>query len=210
MPLFYLIGMMKSVIFFVAALITHNGYTQLFIKNKVKMGFIGGLQTAGALYQYKNPHTFEKFHLYNVHIDTHVGYFFNNNFGLGVTAVKGFLQSNIEPFSMYNNQKFHGIGVYGRYYIPLKINIKVLDRMLFFLEVVYRKTNFTRTNDWIYVHGNTLKYNLTKIIPFGMQMRVWKNLFIGTSFEYLIFTEKIRYPVYRTGFEYHFKGNRKK
>jgi len=203
--------MMKSVIFvYVAALITHNGYTQLLIKNKVKMGFIGGLQTAGAGYQYKNPNTFEKIYHYNVHIDAHIGYFFNKNFGLGITAVKGFSQSNIEPFSMYNNQKFHGIGVYGRYYIPLKINIKVLDRMLFFLEVVYRKTNFTRTVNWVYVSGDPLKYNLTKIIPFGMQMRVWNNFFIGTSFEYLIFTEKIHYLVYRTGFEYHFKGKLKK
>jgi len=201
---------MKIVIFFVAALITHNGYSQVLIKNKVKMEFIGGLQIAGTGLHYRDPNTFEKFNLYNVHIDAHIGYFFNSNFGVGITAVKGFSQSNIEPWSIYNNQKFHGIGVYGRYYIPLKIDIKVLDRMLFFLEVVYRKTNFTRTNNGVYVSGDPLKYNLTKIIPFGMQMRVWNFFYIGTSFEYLIFTENIQYPVFRTSFEYHFKGNRKK
>jgi len=173
---------------------------QIFVNEKYSSRFICGLHSSGSGYNAVDPVTNEEFTYSNVFLEPYVGYFFNRNFGVGLIAGYDFVRGNQAP-----HRDLFDIGIFGRYYYPVKLNREVLDRILFLSEASYRRSTYELSSDEVYFESDGFRYDYISLVPFGAEIRLFKELYFELSTEWLIYSENYNRFGYRIGFEYHLR-----
>jgi len=174
---------------------------QIIANEKYASRFIFGLHSSGAGFNAVHPDTGEEFTYSNVFLEPYVGYFFNKNFGIGLIAGYDFVRGNQEP-----HRDLFDIGIFGRYYYPVKLNREVLDRILFLSEASYRRSTYELSSDEVYFESDGFRYDYISLVPFGAEIRLFKELYFELSTEWLIYSENYNRFGYRIGFEYHLRN----
>jgi len=173
---------------------------QIIANEKYASRFIFGLHSSGTGFNAVHPDTGEEFTYSNVFLEPYVGYFFNENFGIGLIAGYDFVRGNQEP-----HRDLFDIGIFGRYYYPVKLNREVLDRILFLSEASYRRSTYELSSDEVYFESDGFRYDYISLVPFGAEIRLFKELYFELSTEWLIYSENYNRFGYRIGFEYHLR-----
>ncbi len=158
---------------------------------------------------YKDPITFEKFYYLDLGLEPYITYYPTNNLGVGISFYYSFVKSDfIELVPL------KAIGVYSRYYIPYKINKKVLNRFDFFVEIFLAKSNFKEDiNQPVY---NTKHFDVSSPYMYekfsqtiihapilGVNFQLFKKLNAEVSVGYKIYIDGKEYFDPRVGLTYY-------
>ena len=199
---------MKKIILYIIFLFTYSiCKSQIIVKDTITKKVIFGLHSVGSGYNFKDTLTGEKIFYRDIYIEPYIGYFFNQNFGIGAIGGYEFINSNIAGVA---NKKYFEIGAFSRFYYPFRLNsktMKSLNSILFFTEISYKFTTYQKVNSTQFESSNQLNYNLFTVIPFGFQFKLWKDLYFELSPEYWCFSNGYREFRYRIGIEYHINTN---
>lgn len=163
-----------------------------------------GSEIGGTLLDAKDPNVSGKsYNLLNIRLGPHVGWFISKRFVLGIGGEYEFVKSNFT-----SRPPLYGLGVYLRYYLPIKIkNKRLAERLSFLTEISYNRTNYysrkRQVTSFNHLNEHLIRTNL------GINFKVWE----GFHFEYSLrpswFLNRNFLFTYRLGLEYHFQKKAK-
>lgn len=183
--------------------------SQIIIKKEECHKFEYGFHTNGMLLDHKDPITFDKSYYIFLGTELFVGSFPVKNLGIGVIASYSFVKSNFISLP-----PLYSAGIYARYYIPYKINRKILKNFDFFIETNYNKTNYLysinqpiyKTNDfdvsYPFIYNKLSQTNIN--IPIGFNYKIIKKLYVEISYQYVMFPKGNNKHSTRVGLNYYF------
>lgn len=196
---------MRKIIFITILLISclsSMSVAQVFQKHELSSKVVIGFHSNGHVENRKDPVTFDKSYLYMLETEPYIGYFLTKNLGVGFLFDYMYTKSNFTSYPA-----FFSYGFFMKYHSSLKIDEPILDRIIFFAEADFNKSNYKieklRVYPTVYNKANQTIINF----PVGLQFQIWKGLYHEISFEYSIFVGGINHIYPRVGFEYHFKKN---
>ncbi|MCD4791595.1 MAG: hypothetical protein K8R54_00050 [Bacteroidales bacterium] len=191
-----------------------SAVSQMITKKDESHKFEAGFHTNFSMVDYKDPDTFDKSYLIFWGTEPFIGFYPVKNLGFGIIASYSFVKS-----SFISLPPLYSAGVYVRYYIPFKINRKILNNIDFFLEANYNKTNYLYSENqplhvtdvfdvsYPFIYN---KLNQTNInIPAGINFKIVKKLHIEISYQYIIFLQGSNKIGARLGLNYYFFNNKK-
>jgi len=179
-------------------------FSQLFTKQEEVKQWVFGFHTAGITLKERDPDTFEKTYFYHIETEPHLSYYPIANLGIGIMYNFVFNRSDYTKCP-----SAYSYGIYLRYFVPVKFNKKFVNRMNFFIECDYNKTNFKVTTmpfttGYFAEYPTVITLERTLIsIPLGFQFRFWRNFYAECSFEPRFYSDKDIELGSRIGIEYH-------
>ncbi len=143
--------------------------------------------------------TWEWDYLYSFEIAPHISYYPIKNIGFGVNFGFNKIYSNY-----FFEKELRWVGAFTRAYIPWKLKRKYLDRILFYVEVNYNRTNYLGIEKFTYpLVADNLKYDMLNFWG-GLQVNIWKGITIDFSYSITTFFGENLLILPRTGIEYIF------
>jgi len=108
--------------------------------------------------------------IFSCTIRPYFAYNVSHNFFIGTQFSYEFFKSNY-----YKKENFIDVGFFTRYIIPYTIQMKVLNRIHFYVEAGYYRTNYKVVNDVV----NTFEYK---------NLRINETFYVGKDLKYSLFT----------------------